>query len=641
MKSTVIVLTALFFYSLYLLGWIWPGLFWTTDMLAALPVKVSLALALSGLLLVVYPLWSKPPLLPAELLASKSNDVLQSIIIASIFTVFFALLPIKVDYYGDASRFKTLMGVRSTELLPFNLKELFSFNVFRPKNGEITWINFVQVISYYSGLTYVRVFRLLSFTSGFLFLISWFLYLFSRANYWNLRIIGGTAILGIFGLQNFFGHEEIYAPSLVLCSWFLMAGNIPNRGLRNVTSILLLLFCIKSHFIFFLLIPVFLYRLIEIRLKDQINLKGLVKWIFAPYLILGLVTYFIILQDYEDPQLLIPGSKPTDHLFLPVYSNLETFHYTLFAPSHLWDFLLLLIGLSPVIWFLLIVAVRQREIGSLSNEAKMIGASFILLVVLLFFIHPLLSMPRDWDLFCLPTPLLLFIGISTTVQLKGLKKWIGPALGLFILGFSIHFVNSNQFALGKRYETMGKYVFKTYWINAADLIQAGIKLQSQGAEDQDLQWQNTIAELKRYAITGHDAEYAELLNEAGFYFERSVNNLVEAKNYFNEALKYDAQSKRAYMGLTECSLQLEQSEEAYDYSKKLLEWRFPTLEKSLRINLQCALDAKEYTDALTLTQSYLKLIPQDTFIRIIERRLIHHESVDSLKFMFAQTPEKN
>ena len=639
MKATGIFLTALFFFSFYLMGWICSGPFWTTDGLAALPVNVSLALALISLLLISFPLWSKSPLAPLEDLLARRHYVFDAIIIAGIFTLVFVLLPIKVDFYGDASRFRTLMGVKSTELLSYNLKELFSFNIFRSKNGEITWLNFVQAMSYYSGWTYVRVFKFLSFTSGFLFLTSWFLYLFSQVNSWNLRLLGSTIILGIFALQNFFGHEEIYAPSLVLCSWFLMSGNIRKHSLRQLTSTILFLFCVKSHFIFLLLLPVLLYRLSESRWRDKINFSTLFKWIIVPYLVLGIFTYFIVLKAYADPQLLKPDLKPTEHLFLPIYSSLETFHYTLFAPSHLWDFLILLIGFSPVTWFLLSIALRAGESSPWSNDAKMIGVSFVLLLVLLFVIHPLLSMPRDWDLFCLPTPMLLFLGIATVVQIKQPNNLIGPALGLFILGFSIHLVNSNQHALGKRYETMGKYVFKTYWINALELIQAGIKIQSLRAEEQDLQWKGALAELKPYAIWSNDVEYAELLNETGFYSERTLKKFEEAKTYFTEALSYDSQSKRAYIGLTECCLQMDQRQEAYRYSKKLLEWNYPSTSKSLLINIQCALEAKEYTDALQLTQTYLKLNPQDKFIRTIENRLINQDGVDSLKHLFAQSPK--
>ena len=133
----------------------------------------------------------------------------------------------------------------------------------------------------------------------------------------------------------------------------------------------------------------------------------------------------------------------------------------------------------------------------------------------LFLFNPLLTMMIDWDVFCIPGPLLLvFIAlVAKQVQNENFfaKKLLAPTIGLALMTVPIFAVNANRESLSYRLESVGIRTFKTYYEWSGKYIHQALGLIE---NDMDLYLKRKaeiLEKLKSYTVPGKDFKYAQLL----------------------------------------------------------------------------------------------------------------------------------
>ncbi len=578
----------------------------------------------------------------------RFRNLFMVLLISLICGLLFYLFPIHIDIYGDSERFQRLMGLKTDALLPYHLDNLFSINIFHPKNGERTWLNLIQVLSYYFGWTHVTVFKGLSLVSGVLFIFTWSSYLFKHITESHLRVIGLLVVISTFCMQNFFGHIEIYGPSLVIFSWFLICWIklLKNPGKHTLTFFILLLFlCIKSHTLFFLLLPLVLISLgLHYNYIKSINWYWLGSRILLPFLIMGLVLYFFVFKDYNDPMTLSPDTQYIDRLFLPLSRGLPPQdRYFLFSFSHFIDFFNVVISWSPISWLILvsIIATSGTKVPKKDPIVMLLIVTIIMFSCLLFVINPLLSLLRDWDLYGIVTPLIIMVTLYILSQNREMTKnyILGPAVGIFLLTVPIHIVHVHAKSLGKHYESIGAQIHKTYWATGSGILILGLKLQEYNLESYQGKLEYYINTFQSKANPSNDLEYANLIQELAKTYRKHSKEYSEALKYHQLAEKYGPRMGVNILGIVETHFLQEQYDEALRYSKKLIDVPYPSTQRAYLISIQCALEAQDYQEAMHLSSQYLKYHPEDEFIEGINDKLINADGVDSLKFLFNRSPE--
>lgn len=170
-------------------------------------------------------------------------------------------------------------------------------------------------------------------------------------------------------------------------------------------------------------------------------------------------------------------------------------------------------------------------------------------------------------------------------------------------------------------ENLGKYIFKSYWIQSAGTIGAAIELLKDNKKLYEQRYSAAIEMLEPYALSGNDIEYGNLLWQFAKYFRTEVRDYEKALYYHKQAQTYDENMEANYIGLMEASYILRKYQDAYSYSEKLVEFGYPNDEQALRIAIQCAIYADLRTEAMKYCLSYLQKWPDNNFIIQIKNEL--------------------
>jgi hypothetical protein len=249
-----------------------------------------------------------------------------------------------------------------------------------------------------------------------------------------------------------------------------------------------------------------------------------------------------------------------------------------------------------------------------------------------FAVNPLMSMPYDWDYFSLPGIALVVFVSAVSKEFERVKSYRVPVtlvvvVSLFVIPRFI--VNHNPEFLSDRLENLGKYVFKTYWIRAAGDISAGIDLSNR---NKITRFKHVASELEGYALKGNDVEYANILWRTGQEL-RKVQQYDSALVYHELASQYDKSLEANYIGLMECNFMLENYQASANYARTLVELQYPSLQKALRIGIQCALYNNDYDAAQEYSDVYLEKWSDDK-ITYIRNKLHQGQDLEQLKHQF-------
>ncbi len=693
-------------FSFYVLGVFYPDTLWTTHFWSFIPSKVAF-IGLTGLLVFLVVVQLGGIKRPEK---SFSFNNLFVLFISLVAGVLFYQFEITADYYGDAKNFNALLKSKMT-VMPQNFwRDLLSIKI---QTGHARWgvIHLYSLFSYYTGFSFAQIFKLANvvFGVGFLFLYGRLVVKCLDDGWLQLCFF----VVGISSpaLLIFFGHIETYALVwFLLMSWlyvfvsFFESGNL----WRFIVVLTLLIVGIRFNTLFVLLIPVtflgVVYHLnvISKNLKAYFTFKNLFLFVLTPIWIIGVLLYFFYFNDYNDIRVLDGEVAAIDRLFLPLLSPeapLDT--YNLLSWNHIFDILQVFLWWSPAVIFLVFIIIIYHQ--KYSRNTPLVNGLLItvlLFVSFLFMINPLMSLPMDWDLYCLPLPIVL----GTLVLIfKTLQKDI-PSFNTFlnVTGISLlcvpaFFVIFDTEMHSKRIESIGVRVFKTYYTHSDSYLLYALQM----LEDPNLYQQRKsklIEKLKPYTNFPNDKAYANLLLDEGinFYAEKKYQkarnlflsalryypednttrkflrntNLVLYKNGFKtplhhtasadslatagvsasrkfglhqKALKdleravfYDPINPKISLFQMEVFFKLNQFNRALISAKELIRFRYPSPEESLRFGIHCALEAAKYQEALLFCERYLEFQKDDAFIQSIKSDLKNNKNVTSLKSRFVQ-----
>ncbi len=702
----LIPVAVILLFSFYVAGVFYPDTLWTTHFWSFIPSKVAFV-SLTGLLgfLVVVQLGGIKR--PKE---SFSFNNLFVLFISLVAGVLFYQFEITADYYGDAKNFNALLKSKMT-VLPQNFwRDLLSIKI---QTGHARWgvIHLYSLFSYYTGFSFALIFKLANvvFGVGFLFLYGRLVVKYLTDGWLQLCFF----VVGISSpaLLIFFGHIETYALAwFLLMSWlyvfisFFESGNL----WRFIAVLFFLIVGIRFNTLFLLLIPVtFLGVLYHLdftikNLKAYFTLKNLFLFVLTPIWIIGVLLYFFYFKDYNDTRVLDGDVAAIDRLFLPLLSPeapLDT--YNLLSWNHIFDVLQMLLWWSPTVVFLVFtIIVYSKECSCNTTLINGLLVTILLFVSFLFMINPLMSLPMDWDLYCLPLPIVM---VTLVLIFSRLQKEI-PAFTTFlnVTGISLlcvpaFFVFFDTEMHSKRIESVGVRVFKTYYTHSDSYLLYALQM----LEDPNLYQQrkaNLIEKLRPHTSFTNNKAYANLLLDEGinFYaekkYQKARNLFLSALRYYPEdnttrkflrntnlmlykhgfktpahhiasadslattgvsasrkfelhqkALKdleravfYDPVNPKISLFQMEVFFKLKQFDRALISAKELIRFKYPSPEESLRFGIHCALEAANYKEALSFCERYLTYHKDDAFIQSIKSDLKNNKNVTSLKSRFVQ-----
>lgn len=637
------------FWCLYLLGILFPETWWGTHFLAFLPAVAKWGLLGLSLVLISAPLWMKEE---AKLpLPVKTNIPLWLAVVAlcGLMLAFFLAFPVFQDVYGDAPRNLKSLALEGNELFPERYKLIFSPNIFNTTNGEITVLNSMEYLIKTNEWEAVKAFSVMDALFGLGFVLVSGLYLFKAFRNPGSRLMWVIVLIASPFLLNFMGKVEIYAPILFFLALYVY-GQDQALQKQNKQGLLLafvlLLLAAKFHGTSFLLVPGFLLLLGYVLMKDKEKRDGIFTWkkiglwVLASTLVLGIILYFGIVGDHNDPRFITPEIDPSERIFLPLISpEAPLDNYNLLSLNHLLDYLNNVLLWSPPALFLLVFAFGflRKHINWNEPAVLLTGLTFILYFLFFFTINPLLSLPMDWDLTSIPGVLLLFWVISIYRQLAGKLHFghmLAPVAGIALLTLSFFYVNANRDPLAQRMQVTGNHVFKTYWQRSVDPFRRIIELYRDAPQKAVPLLQQSIEQLKPYALTSQDWEYAELNRTLAAHFRKTLQNPGEAENYHIACLRYNPESLTNHMGLMEAYYLNGKKREAFETSLFLASKQYPNPQRSLLFVIDLGLDFGYFDELIPYTSQYLKISPGDEKMSFIHKSLQKKSDLSQLSNIF-------
>jgi len=349
---------------------------------------------------------------------------------------------------------------------------------------------------------------------------------------------------------------------------------------------------------------------------------------------------------------------------------------------------LLIIGI-PVLF--------RDKLSIRSPSLVILTTTLVLFSSLLFMMNPLVSMPMDWDLFSFPAPVLLFVCVSLVSQIEKLTlpTFLMPlALALLLVASPFFLVNASETPLSNRLESVGKRMYRTYYLHSSRVIITALGIPD-NMTSYLARKQNILDELKHEAVLGRDPMYGNLLMDDGYYYLTVTKDYEKAENRLSEAVLYNPDSQfildllseaktklsisnnesskgwsderiekeglnllrkvRDYpmartffesvrkdhpqnpifaLYLMEACFVLEDYPAALEQAIFLVEQNYPNERKALRIAVNCALEAKNYSEAMKYSEIYLQSNPEDKTISTIYSRIKNGDRVEELVEVF-------
>jgi hypothetical protein len=693
----------------YLLGLIFPDLWWGTNYFAFLPEVWKSILLLASFVILLLPYLKGSSInfrkFKKQTIFSKFGTV--QILAFSIFmAVLFYYFQIYFDEYGDAFQYRIYLQ-ETASVYPKELsEEIFSFN-FLPSSGRKTVLLFYSYLSYVSGSSFEQVFKWMGVICGFGYIFSWLLFVKYYLKRFSWQII--MSVIGILApfTQIYYGHTESYALVFTLfISWVLLLMVFyKNKNSKLLWFLLvLLLICLKVHPLCFFLLPVWILSFLYHKFHYLSIVKKILTWrgvclaLFIPFFCLGIVLYFFVLKDYNDPRFLI-DVKDADRLFLPLLSPESPLdRYNLLSWNHLFDYFNMFISWSSAAIFIIagIIVNFRKKINWNAPEIIVLGSLFILCSSLLFMINPLVSMPMDWDLFSFSAPILIIIVVILLSKVEfemSPKVYLPVVLVLLILSSPFFIVNSSKPMLANRLASVGVRVFESYYLHSNRIIINALNLQP-SMEDYLSKKEEILEKLKPYALQDKDPLYANLLMDDGYYYLNIAKDYNKAKGRLSEAFFYypstniksllqEVKTKSSInQTLFDSNLTIEEHEKAglyllrdlgnykaardyfekvlglypknpifimyamescflmgeydiaYYYATGLVLYKYPDEKKSYRIATHCALEAKKYKQAEIQAAACIIKFPEDELMVEVHTRLVNKDSIDQIRLLF-------
>lgn len=635
-QNTAIQGLTICWFLLYGLGYCFPDLFWGTHFLAFLPSLQQGGILFFALLL--FGLQFLPNRLPLT-----STVPIKPPIFLLVSILFMALIwayPVVDSFYGDAFKYLNIKS-KAVPFIPEGTHEAFFSFSLDGGAGEQTILAVVTYIAYFFNMTYFEAFNLMNAVFGGLFAFVWLFFVNRQLSFLIPKIILALAGLAAPFVLFFLGHMEIYAPIYLLnLLWIVLAVLFVDQLSWKKLTLLagLLIVAMKAHSIALLLAPILAYLFVHHFYKQSLSWRKVSYFILIPITLAGLVLYFFYFGDHIDDRSFRNGRVySNEHLFLPLFSPEPPLdRYNLLSFNHLWDYFNLHLCWSPVALMIMsTVTLSKKRKKAWNQPSVIIAATALALYAALFFVvNPLISMPRDWDLFMLPTIPLL---VLSCLLLKEMEKdfltsqFLFNSLAVIVLTLSIFPIHYHRDALADRLESIAFRSFTTYYAFSSETVGLAILCRNSGKSDVK-GIDHLIDKFRPYAQKGIDYEFGNILIEQGkFHQDRKEFDLALAR--YKEARTYFDGLKELPLRKTEVYFRQGLFKEAFEQAKILTQRGYPSPKEAHRIALQCALEAESYEEALLISTYYVQHWTGD-FIEGVHEGLVAGENLSQLKSAF-------
>ena len=633
--------------GVYGLGWLFPDQFWSVHHLAFLPASLQVIIPLLALGVPIYFHWQGYRLdFEKPLGWSKQRQNLVFAVVAILLGVVFYQFPIVLDTYGDANYLKPQINQKISTWNSQLLTDFFAFKKAGLKVGTKTYYNLINLLTFLTGKTGLEVAQGWAAFMGMSFVWLWLKlvakHIKERLPFLILAIAGIAAPVTL----NFYGHYEVYALPIAgtLVVLHAFTNYYQEVSKRNLIWLwLAFLLQINLHITAIFIAPALALTTLHFMKRKTDSPESWLTWqklkftLLLPLVLLGIGFYFLS-GSFSHTRRFDPNAL-SDNLFLPVVATdpAPLDKYNLFSWNHFFDYGSVFFIWSGTAMFVLLLALIAYRKKVHWNHPFLLVLSITLLLYLAFFfvINPLLSLPNDWDLFSLASPILLGCMLLLAKQLKELsfpKTGYGIVVGLTVLGAATFPCNTIQSAHSQHLESYGTYIYKTYWLGSSTTFNGGISL----AENDSIAQVRRLALIEKlapYAVLGNDIEYADLLHKAGkHHYEQG--NFEAALPYFQTAQHYEETLRKNPYHLVITLFMLGEYQQAAEHLPLMTAIAYPDEKKALRIGIHVALEAEAYPEALEYAKQYLEVWPDDATIQKVARELEGGKDLERIKLYF-------
>ncbi len=649
----VLFLLSFLFIAIFLISFFYPESWWATHFVYYLAVEWQFIIGILCVSLIFiacfYPRFITDKL---ERIWKSSRHIPASYKISFITLIFGCLFynfPIYFDNYGDSFFFHHNPDFIVTKL-PDEIADALTALSLKPDTGRKFVFALIHYLSYLLNVSYRQIFVWTGVFGGSVWVFSWLYFTHSQIRQPITKYL--IALLGICPpmMGTFFGHFETYTPIYLAILWWciLLLKYCQKRRVKHLILLIFLqLILIRLHLISILFIPalfVLIFSHCSSRypaFKKYQNWKCLIKYIIIPIYIIGLIIYFVILQDHVDPRVL-KQTTDAERLFLPIFSPQAPYdRYNLFGFYHLHDFFnAILFWSTPLILtFIVVVIYNLKKIQWQSLPVLSLGLSLILFISFLFMFNPLRTLPMDWDIYCLPVPIILVLTLwlfrNYSIPSNIRQRLLIICISLSLLHIPFYFVNASKDAYSERIEHIGKRVFKSYYEWSSRQLDFAINLVQMDSVQYLSRYKNVLEDLEPFALIGNDEQYAQLQSNLGNYYFK-IQSYTEALLELNKAYKFDPSHKLNILRLVEAHFELDQFEQALNYAEKLIKYNYPNEKKALRMAIHIALESGARDIASNHSNAYLLKWPDDHVIQEIAKGIQQNVSLENLILNFAK-----
>lgn len=540
---------------------------------------------------------------------------------------------IETDIYGDSRVILNRLTADSNEVFEAEqLTEIFHPNIFRKGNGEYLTSNAVKIIRTHEAVDTFHAFKIWNALWGSLYLLvlAGFVFSLSRQVLYVVTMFGIGLAPGF--MSSFLGYSEVYAPALCLsllylfCLYHLLAK--PGWWRLTITA-LALVAAIKSHITLTFLLPSFILAAGHMIIPNlQIwhifrKPSKTLLWIVLPGTLLFFFAVYMGLGNYNTSHVLNPNnnSEISRHIFLPILKEAPPLdRYSLFSSSHSLDFInLVLFWSAPAILIVLLaLCAGKKAVWPFSH--RILFLNLVTGLLLFFFINPILSMPRDWDMMSMPATSLLAVALVILPffpwsAAAGLKlKTLFVSVILAIICLTSMWVNTDKPMISERLTDVGVHIYKTYWAGSAYILNVACNpLKSDTLAHIELR-KEIVKRVEPYAVKRVDTQFADLLAKLGeLYFMK--RDWATATAYFEKSARYGQTPNSIYM-LMAGYFNQRQYDKAMLYAPAVVQ-AFPNDPDKLKICFEIAARNKNYNLARSICNVYLKAAPGDPQMQAI------------------------
>ena len=576
-------------YACYCYAALFPmGPVWGIHFIAYVPVVVRLPLlALGALMLnprVERAVFRKVAGFVDATKARRKYWMLRPAIVAAICFVLFRTFTIQTDIYGDSVNMLKWYGDNTkfdwhwvTDVLSPHLVD----------NKEALTVAVHRIVAYVFSISIESSYRIVSALCGALFIFVWLVFVQRIAKRADGSSNGGLrlilVLLGIFSgsVQVFFGHIENYAFGILTSTLFLVAlYYYIEEEIGTLVFLLLYLLAFKAHIITILFVPAVLvalayhYRNSSLSLQSLFTWRAIVRVVVFPALVIGLALYVFVFHSWNEPYALSAG-RQFQQTFLPIVLLPGPLnHYSLWSPYHIADFFnILLLTCAPIVVVLLNVMIFNRRDISWSQPRVMIFALAALFPFMFFMaMNPTLSPVRDWDVYTLLFPPVLFFASVLLTQERVrvyASAWLSQAL-VFGMMFTIVLisVDATPLELQTRLQDAGAYTYHSYYAGS-DYIEARSFALADTSEDAQGHFASIVSTMAQAPTTGKDVELGKMMSRlASFY--AFIGNGDSAVIWAAQAYRTDTKTHRYSVDLAAYYVQMNRLEEGAKTVEEIL-----------------------------------------------------------------------